>query len=105
MNRTKTRIELALTSGSALSEPTPINGGAWFTIEVPDADKAKAITIQTQSGVTGNWIDVVTLEDDANIFKQLTAAELTVIGPLDQIRLKFASNVAATSKAVLHVSS
>ena len=105
MIRTKKRITLTITSGSALSSSDTFGIASWMTIEVPEADKAKAITVQTRSPVTGDWRDVVTIADVTNAFKQLTATEMSVIGPLEEIRLKFASNVAATGIVVLHTSS
>jgi hypothetical protein len=105
MNRIKLKKELDLTSGSALSSKTTMIAFCWFTIEVPAAEVAKAITIQTYSNITSDWRDVVTLSDVTNAFKALTAAELAVVGPLEEIRLKLASNAAATSKVYLHCTS
>ena len=105
MNRIKHRIELKLTAGSALSSDVTVNSSGPMVIEVPDADKAKAVTVQTLSGITGLFEDVVTLANTTTKYKGLTATEAALVEPLDIIRLKFASNVASTSKAVLHVSS
>lgn len=103
MNRIKGRIQVALVTSSTTTGRIVLNSGAWFALEVPDADKAKAITIQTPSGDDPTtWLDVVTLEDVTNRFKGLTTAELAIIGCLAEIRLKFASAPAATSNAYIH---
>lgn len=96
---------MTLSTGSNLSSPVTLNSYAWFTLEVPDADKTKAVTIQTISGITGDWEDVIVLTDVTNKYKGLTATEMAVVGPLEVIRLKFASNVAAASQAILHATS
>jgi len=105
MNRIKGRIAVAITTATTSSSVTFVSG-AWFLLEVPDADKAKAVTIQGLSSVSpGTWLDVVTLEDVTNRMKPLTPTELAAVGCLDQIRLKFASAPAAAGYAYLHWSS
>lgn len=105
MIRSKLRKEVALTATTTPTDPITINGFNTFVLEVPDADKAKAVTIQTLSGVTGQWEDVVTLANTTTKYKPLSATEQALVGPLEVIRLKFASAPAAASKAVLHLSS
>ena len=105
MQRSKLRKEIAIYSDAATSDSLTLNSFVWFTIEVPDADKAKAVTIQTLSGITGAWEDVVTLSNTTTKYKGLTATEMAAVGCLEQIRLKFASNPAAAGKVVFHLSS
>ena len=106
MNRIKNRTPVPITTGSTTSSSVTFNSGAWFVLEVPDADKAKAVTIQALSAISADtWLDVVTLADVTNRMKTLTPAELAAVGCLDQIRLKFASAPAANGNAFLHWSS
>ena len=105
MIRTKLRIALEVTASATTSASVTLNSYSWFTIEVAEADKAKAITIQTPSQITSGWRDVIVLEDVTNAFKHITAEELAVIGPLEEIRLKFASNPAAAGNVYLHATS
>ena len=46
MERNKKRLEVALVTSSTFSAAFSVAVGAWFTVEVPDADKAKTITVQ-----------------------------------------------------------
>lgn len=106
MIRTKRQEIVPMASGATTTPVINLNGTVWFTIEVPDADKAKAITVQCNSKATGTptWVSVLTIADITNRFKQLTAAELSAIGPLEEIRLVFATGVAAACNIVIHTS-
>lgn len=105
MQRTKIQKPIALTTASVFSEQLTLNAFVWFTLEVPDADKAKTVTIQTLSGITGAWEDVVDLTNVTTKYKGLTAEEMAIVGCLEIIRLKFSAAPAADSIAVFHLSS
>lgn len=102
MQREKGRIELTLSSGVTSSSVAVLPGAGWFVIELPEADKAKAVTIQHRSKVTGDWRNVVTLEDTTNAYKPMTALEIAAVGCLDEIRLVLGSGAAANSSAYIY---
>jgi hypothetical protein len=105
MQRTKLRKQVGISTASTTSDPVTLNAFVWFTVEVADADKEKTITIQTQSGITGAWEDVVSLTDVTSKYKGLTPQEMATVGCLDQIRIKYSAAPAANGFLVLHLSS
>lgn len=102
MQREKGRVQLTLTASSVNSSAAVLPGAGWFVIEVPEADKAKTVTIQHRSKITGDWRSVVTLEDSTNAYKPMTALEIAAVGCLDEIRLVLGSGAAANSSAYIH---
>ena len=105
MERNKSRILVGLVTTSTFSSRFSVAVGAWFTVEVPDADKAKTITVQTWSYLQDDWVDVATLADTTNAFKALSSDQIALVGPLDTFRLKFSAAPAADTNAIIHLSS
>lgn len=99
-NKKKTLLEFAVDT----TDVVQVDASGWWTIEVADGDKAIAITVQTLSEITGGWVNVLTIADTTNAFKQLTAAELAAVGPLSEVRFVFGSTP-STKKLVVHQTS
>lgn len=99
-NKKRTLLEFA----AATTPVVQVDASGWWTIEVADGDKAIAVTVQTKSEITGAFVNVLTIADTTNAFKQLTATELATIGPLSQVRFVFGSTP-STKKLVVHQTS